>query len=59
MRAEVSGLVIMARETKPTKNLAERVVRALAALYIKRPTAKLYDAAYLEAKKAISTKNND
>ena len=59
MRAEVSGLVIMARETKPTKNLAERVVRALAALYIKRPTAKLYDAAYLEAKKAITTKNND
>jgi len=59
MRGEVAGLVIMARETKPTSNLEARVVRALSALYIKRPTAKLYESVFAEAKKVINHKNGD
>ncbi len=53
MRGEVSGLVICARETKPTPNLEERLTYALSALYIRRPKKDLYTAALVEAKKRI------
>jgi len=59
VRAEIGGLVVLARETKPTKNLADRVLRALRVLYIRRPTPKLYDAAFAQAKKKIDTSKND
>jgi hypothetical protein len=49
MRGEANGLVVMAHESNPTKNLEERVLLALRALYIKRPTPKLYDAAAARA----------
>jgi len=59
VRGEVNGLVVLARETKPTKNLADRVIRALRVLYIRRPTPKLYDQLLDEAKKKIDPAQND
>ncbi|MHC4938757.1 MAG: hypothetical protein ACYTHK_07300 [Planctomycetota bacterium] len=59
MRAEVSGLVICARETKPTPNLEERVVLALRSLYIRRPKPGVYDAAMKEAAKRIKKDKGD
>jgi hypothetical protein len=57
MRAEVEGLVICARESKPTPNLEQRVLLALRALYIRRPKAGVYAAAMTEAVKRISKKD--
>jgi len=59
VRAEVKGLVVMARETKPTANLPERVMGALRALYIRRPTPNLYSALMPEASTKIDTSQND
>ena len=47
--AEARGLVVLAYESKPTKNLADRVLRALRVLYLKRPKEKLYEKAIVEA----------
>ena len=49
------GLVVIAHETKPTRNLDRRVVYALSGLFIKRPTPDLYKAATEEAKRQLST----
>jgi len=53
IRAESEGLVILAHESKPTGRQEERVLRALRALYIKRPTKDLYTAALKEAMAAL------
>jgi hypothetical protein len=53
VRAETGGLVVLAFENRPTSNLEERTVLALSALYIRRPTAKIYDKALVEARKNI------
>ena len=55
----MNGLVVLARETKPTKNLADRVVRALRVLYIRRPTPKLYAQLMEQAKMKIDPSQND
>jgi hypothetical protein len=49
LHAEADGLVVMAHESKPTDKLEERVLLALSALDIKRPTPNLYDAATTKA----------
>ena len=59
MRAEVSGLVIFARETKPTPNLEQRVIYALRALYIRRPKPDIYKAAMEQAVKRIDSSEKD
>ncbi|MHC4954735.1 MAG: hypothetical protein ACYTGZ_12690 [Planctomycetota bacterium] len=59
VRAEVEGLVVLARETKPTSNLADRVIRALRVLYIRRPTKNLYGQLLPEAAKTINKSEND
>ena len=59
LRAECSGLVICARETKPTPNLEERVAIALSSLYIRRPKKDLYTKALIEAKKRIDNSKYD
>jgi len=53
LRAEAGGMVVMARETNPTKNLEERVLLALRALQIRKPTPNLYGKALAEARKQI------
>ena len=52
--AEAGGLVVIAHETKPTKNLQERVLLALSYLYIRKPKAGLYTAATAVAQKKLS-----
>ena len=59
VRAEVDGLVVMARETKPTRNLRKRVLIALRALHIRRPTPRLYDAALKVARAKIDRSKGD
>ena len=59
IRAEANGLVVLAHETKPTRNLEKRVLLALRVLQIRAPRANLYAAALREARKNISTKNGD
>jgi len=49
VRGESEGLVVLAHEAKPTKNLEERVVLALRSLWLRKPKAKLYDAALEKA----------
>jgi len=55
LRGEADGLVVLAHETKPTPTLEERVLLALRALYIKRPTPHLYDEAVKQARKRLGT----
>ncbi len=50
MRGECRGLVVFAHESKPTPNLERRVLDAVAALFIKRPTPALYEKAAAEAR---------
>jgi len=59
IRAEANGMVVMARETKPTRNLQERVILALRALQIRRPTPKLYDGALKKARARIDKSKGD
>ena len=54
MYAEAGGLVVIAHETKPTRNLQERVLLALRYLYIRKPKAGLYTAATAAARKKLS-----
>jgi hypothetical protein len=49
VRAETSGLVILAHESKPTPNLEERALIALRALYLRKPKPKLYETAKAKA----------
>ena len=49
VRAEAEGLVVLAHESKPTKNLEERVVLALRSLWLRKPQPKVYDAALKKA----------
>ncbi len=49
VRAETSGLVVLAHESKPTSNLEQRVLLALRALYICKPKPKLYGEAKAKA----------
>ncbi len=42
VRGECQGLVVLAQESKPTEKLERRVLDAVAALYIRRPTPGLY-----------------
>ena len=53
VRAEHEGLVILAHETKPTPNLERRVLLALRALYIRKPTQDLYTKAAAEIRKKL------
>jgi hypothetical protein len=53
VRAETGGLVVLAFENKPTSTLEERTVYALSALYIRRPSPKIYDKALVEARKNV------
>jgi hypothetical protein len=50
LRAATDRLVVLAQETKPTKNLEERVLLALRVLYVQNPKPKLYDAALAAAR---------
>jgi len=59
LRAEAGGMVVMARETKPTKNLEQRVLLALRALQIRRPTPHLYAAALKKAREKIDKSQAD
>ena len=59
MRAEVGGLVICAKESKPTPNLQERVLLALRALYIRRPKPGVYAEAMKQASKRVSKDKGD
>jgi hypothetical protein len=59
VRAEANGMVVMARETKPTKNLRERVLIALRTLQIRRPTPNLYDAALKKARANLDRSKAD
>jgi len=59
VRAESSGLVVLAHETKPTPNLEERVLLALRVLEIRRPRANIYGDALAAARKRISTDHGD
>ena len=52
--AQTGGLVVIAHESKPTKNLEKRVLLALSYLYIRRPKANLYTAATAVARKKLS-----
>ncbi|MHC4494093.1 MAG: hypothetical protein ACYTDU_21085 [Planctomycetota bacterium] len=56
VRAETHGLVVLAHESKPTRNLSDRVLRALRVLYLKRPKPKLYDQALAEATAKLNEK---
>ena len=58
LRAEAAGLVVLAHETKPTRNLEERVLLALRALWMKRPTPKIYAEAAAAAQKVLDAKRN-
>ena len=51
--AEAGGLVVIAHETKPTRNLQHRVLLALSYLHIRKPKADLYTAATAAAKKKL------
>ncbi|MHC4550337.1 MAG: hypothetical protein ACYTEZ_16325 [Planctomycetota bacterium] len=53
VRADLEGLVVLAHESQPTRNLAKRVLRALRVLYIKRPKARLYDEAHARARQRL------
>jgi hypothetical protein len=53
IRGEAAGLVVLAHESNPTKNLEERVLGALRVLHIKRPTPKLYDVPGAAAQKKL------
>jgi hypothetical protein len=53
VRAESEGLVVMAHESKPTGNLQERVLFALAYLYLYKPKAGIYDKVTAEAKRRL------
>ena len=46
--------MIVAHETKPTPTLEKRVLLALRALYIKRPTKNLYATALQAARKKMN-----
>ncbi|MEM8884018.1 MAG: hypothetical protein AAGD14_08120 [Planctomycetota bacterium] len=59
IRAEIDGLVVCARESKPTSTLEDRVRYALRSLYIRRPKADLYTKALVEAKKNINHEKGD
>jgi len=50
VRGECKGLVVLAHESRPTPNLERRVVDAVAALFIKRPTPAIYTKAAAEAR---------
>jgi len=54
IRAESDGLVILAHESKPTKNLEERVLLALGYLHLYKPKAKIYAKAQAEALAVIA-----
>jgi hypothetical protein len=58
VRAEASGLVVLAHESKPTPILEDRMIQALRALYICKPKLKLYDEALAKAAAALA-KSND
>jgi len=59
IRAEANGMVVLARETKPTKSLETRVLLALRTLQIRRPTPHLYDAALKKARAKIDKSKAD
>lgn len=59
LRAEAGGMVVMARETKPTKNLEKRVILALRSLQIRKPTPNLYAEALAKARKQIDKSEAD
>lgn len=58
VRAEAGGVVVLAHESRPTPILEERVTKALRALYIGKPKAKLYDEAKAKAQ-AVYDKGGD
>lgn len=53
VRAESDGLVVMAHESKPTGNLQQRVMLALAYLHLYKPKPGIYDKMTAEAKKRL------
>ncbi|MEM8884017.1 MAG: hypothetical protein AAGD14_08115 [Planctomycetota bacterium] len=59
VRAEAKGMVVLAHETKPTRNLEDRVLYALRVAVIRAPRPRIYDAAMKKATERISTKLGD
>ena len=53
IRADSGGLVVMAHESKPTKNMEKRVLNALAYLELNRPQKDIYAKAMIEAAKRL------
>jgi len=54
LHGETGGLVVLAHESRPTSTLDERVIGALRALYIRRPTPSLYADAVAKARENMN-----
>ena len=54
VHGRVGGLVVLARESKPTPSIEQRVLMALRALHIKRPTPATFDEAIRKARERLA-----